>query len=220
MRHPSSGFPGSGEEIEITLDGMPVDGPLERTSLNAIRYHLETIALEQQRVLSVLTVDGSIANLSQPLNSGKKFFRVEAESVSLNEAAVLILKAAAQQTEAARERTEKALTLVLINDSKVARELWWDLAGQLKVPVVTLSLLPDNSPGSPRCGVSLGQLRNWQLEQIAAIMREVDQACHTCDTILLSNALETRVLPWLHKLSELITLWQETVLASARLGIK
>ena len=220
MRHPSSGLPGPGEEIEITLDGMPVEAPLENRSLNAIRYHLETIALEQQRVLCSLNIDGHAANLSLPLSSEKMFFRVEAETVGLEETAVLILTSAFQQVNQVRQSVEKALTLVLINESNVASELWWDLARQLKEPILTLSLLPENSARPANGGVPLKQLHKWQLEQIAGIMREVDQACHAGDTIQLSNALESRVMPWLHKLRELISLWHETVLASSRLGIK
>jgi hypothetical protein len=89
----------------------------------------------------------------------------------------------------------------------------------LKEPVLTLSLLPDNVCGTPDGHTSPTQLRKWQLEQIAAIIRDVDEACHSQDTIPLSNALENRVLPWLQNLSELISLWHETVLAGSRLGI-
>jgi hypothetical protein len=51
-------------------------------------------------------------------------------------------------------------------------------------------------------------------------MRDVDEACQFGDTIHLSNALESRVLPWLDKLNDLVLLWHETVLAASRLGIK
>jgi hypothetical protein len=101
----------------------------------------------------------------------------------------------------------------------VAHEVWWNLALALKEPVLTLSLLPDDVCGTSDGHTSATQLRKWQLEQIASIIREVDAACHSKDTIPLSNALENRVLPWLQKLSELIGLWHETVLAGSRLGI-
>ena len=56
----------------------------------------------------------------------------------------------------------------------MARELWWNLARQLKEPVLTLSLLPDNACGPANGRASLTQLRKWQLEQIAAIIKDVD----------------------------------------------
>ena len=130
----------------------------------------------------------------------------------------LLLATARQQTERVRAAVENSLTLVLINNPSNARELWWNIAGQLKEPVLTLSLLPDNACGPTTGGASLTRLRQWQLEQVAAIIRDVDEACHSEDTIPLSNALENRVLPWLQKLNELIRLWHETVMAGERLG--
>jgi hypothetical protein len=220
MRYPSSGLPGPGAEVEILLDGIPVEMPANLCSPNGIRHWLETLALEQQRVLCALIVDGRSADLLEPLNFPKSFSRVEAETVGLDETAVLVLKTAACQVEQARASVEKGLTLVLINGSAVSRELWWELARQLKEPVLTLSLLPENG-GVPLYGsVSLTQLRKWQLEQIAVIIRDVDEASELGNTIHLSNALENRVLPWLEKLYELVLLWHETVLAASRLGIK
>jgi len=209
----------TGGKIVITLDGLPVDLPLEHHSLNAIRCHLETLALERQRILSSLSVDGELANLALPLPNPEIFSRVEAGTASLEEMPLLLLKKAFQQTDDARECVETALTLVLINAGGVAREVWWNLAKKLKDPVLTLSLLPDDICGPASAGASLTQLRKWQLEQVAAIIRDVEQTCHSEDTIPLSDALERRVLPWLQKLSELIGLWHETTLAGLRLGM-
>jgi hypothetical protein len=206
-------------EIEITMDGSPVKLPPERRSLNAIRCYLETLALENQRVLCILSVDGEPVNLSLPLVHREAFCHIEAETVDLKETFVLLLKRALQQVEHTRECIEITVTLVLINDVHVARELWWNLARQLKEPVLTLSLLPDSACGPAHGRASLAQLRKWQLEQIAALIKDVDKVCCSKDTIPLSNALENRVLPWLQELSGLISLWHETVMAGFRLGI-
>ncbi len=219
MSHHDAFNPEEVDDISIWLDGLPVELPRGRSSLNSIRCYLETVALEKQRVLSAFNIDGCAMNLTLPLPGHHAFSRIEAESIELDETALLLLKTALQQTNHARACVETALTLVLINDAQVARELWWNLARQLKEPVLTLSLLPDHLCGPANGRASLKQLRKWQLEQVAAIIRDVDQACHTGDTIHISNALETRVLPWLGKLDELIQLWHETVLAATRLGI-
>lgn len=208
------------EEVTISLDGMPVAIPLERSSLNSIRCYLETLALERQRVLCALTVDGQAANLALPLAHEGRFFRVDAESVALDEGFLLLLKTALQQAVQARECVETALTLVLINTANVARELWWNIARQLKEPVLTLSLLPDHFCSQAGERVHFKKLRKWQLEQVANIIRDVDQACYIGDTIRISNVLENRVLPWLQKLSEHIQLWHDTALAGSRLGNK
>ena len=185
--------------------------------MGAIRCYLETLALEQQRVLCSLSIDGESASLALPLNQVRTFYRVEAQTTDLKGTSILLLKTALQQAELARECVETAITLVLINDGHVAHELWWNLARQLKEPVLTLSLLPDNACEPRHDGASLTQLRRWQLEQVAAIIRGVDEACHSEDTIPLSNALENRVLPWLQKLTELINLWHDTAMAGERL---
>ena len=209
----------TGGKIIITLDGLPVSPPSERRSLNAIRCHLETLALEKQRILCSLSVDGEMINLALPLLDPETFSRVEAGTVALEEMPLLLLKKAFQQTDYVRECVETALTLVLINDGDVAHEVWWNLAKKLKEPVLTLSLLPDDICGPASAGASLTQLRKWQLEQVAAIIRDVEKTCHSEDTIPLSDALERRVLPWLQKLGELISLWHETMLAGLQLGI-
>ncbi len=201
-------------EVELLLDGLPVELPSGQRSLNAIGCYLEMLALEKQRVLHSLSVDGQPVNPALPLVNPGNFCRVEAGTVALQDTSVLLLNTALQQTHHARECVETAITLVLINNACVAHEVWWQLARQLKQPVLTLSLLPDN------CHTPLTQLRRWQLEQIAAIIRAVDETCHSADVIPLSNALENRVLPWLQKLGELISLWRETVMAGSRLGIK
>ncbi|HEY2328347.1 MAG TPA: hypothetical protein VGI63_00865 [Verrucomicrobiae bacterium] len=206
-------------KIEVTLDGEPIMLPAGRNTLNSIRGHLEMLTLSQQRILSVFAVDGQSLNLALPLIGGGGFSRVNAESVVLLELPLLLLTTAQQQVGRAHESVEVAVTLVLINDAPTARELWWDIARQLKEPVLTLSLMPENV--RRLCGsVSFDQLHNWQLKQIATIVREVDSVCETMDTVKISDALENRVLPWLDKLGELIQLWHETTLAGSRLGIK
>ena len=210
--------PATRDEIEVLLDGSPVGIPSGHRSLGAIRCQLEALALEQQRILYSLSIDGQPVNLALPVPGPETFCRVEAGTVALEETSLLLLKKAFQQTEYARECVETALTLVLINNGQVAHEVRWNLALVLKEPVLTLSLLPAGVGGAPDGQTSATQLRKWQLEQIAAIIRDVDEACRSHETIPLSNALENRVLPWLQHLSELISLWHETVLAGSRLG--
>jgi len=163
-----------------------------------------------------MNIDDEPVNLALPLVNTRGFHRVEAETIPLEEKTLLLLKTALQQADQAREYVETAVALVLINEVHVARELWWNLARQLKEPVLTLSLLPDDVCGPANGRASLTQLRKWQLEQIAVIIKDVDAVCHAEDTIPLSNALENRVLPWLQNLTELIILWHETARTGSR----
>jgi hypothetical protein len=215
--HPSDSSLNSGE-IEVVLDGLPVERPANRRSLVAIRSYLETLAMERQRILFSFSVDGRPASLAQPLATPERFSRVEAESMDLEEMPLQLLKTAYQQTLDAREKVESAVALVLINNGDVAREFWWDLARELKEPLLTMTLLPDNLGGPANGSATPAKLRKWQLQQLAAIIKTVDDACWTDDPLALSNALESRALPWLDGLAEFISLWQETVAAGSRLA--
>jgi hypothetical protein len=204
-----------GDQIEVLLDGVPVGLPADRRSLSAIRCHLETIALRQQRVLCSLQVASSLVPGAQSSTNGRGIFRVEARTMELGNRAMLILDMALAQSARVLRRVTNAITLVLINDLRSARELWWDLAKELKEPVLTLSLLPDNVCGPSHGQASFTKLRRWQLEQLAAIILDVDQASASEDTVHLSDALAAHVLPWIESHHELIKLWRETVRAGA-----
>ena len=208
--------PEIGEKVEIFLDGLPIVPPVEYRSLPAIRCYLEILALEKQRVLCSLIIDDEPMNLALPVVNARNVRRVEAETIALEENSLLLLKTALQQADRLKEFVETAVPLVLINNFGVARELWWDLARQLKEPVLTLSLLPDDACGPANGRASLTQLRKWQLEQIATIIKDVDAVCQTEDIIFLSDALENRVLPWLQNLVQLIQLWHETAQSGRR----
>ena len=204
------------ESFEILLDGCPVKLPGDRRSLSGIRTYLETLALENERVLCALSVDGRPAKYVQSPRENFSFTRIEARTVALTEMPLRMSETALPATAQARAAVESAITLVLINDSAMARELWWDLARKLKEPLLTLSLLPETIYQPAPGGASLLQVRKWQLQQLAVIIRDVDEAGWAANPDTLSNALEQRALPWLDKLHEMIHLWHQTVLAGVR----
>ena len=79
-------------DVEITLDGLPVELPAGHRSLSAIRCYLETLALERQRILCSLSVDGEPVNLALPVNRYGTFCRVDAGTAALKETSLLLLK--------------------------------------------------------------------------------------------------------------------------------
>lgn len=214
MHNANTGPAKSSRELLVTLDSIPVALPFGRRSLNSVRSYLESVALANQRLLGELLVDGQGVDLTLPLGD-IAFHRVDAATVALTDAPVLLLSRAEHQVRQAASAVQGALTLVLINSPGTARELWWKLAAQLKEPVVTLSLLPENLC-EHWCGTTFQKLRRWQLEQVAMLVNRVDMACDTGDTIQISDALEKNVLPWLQNLGEHIHLWRESILAGAR----
>jgi hypothetical protein len=203
-------------EVEVKLDGRPLEIPSEQRSLRGICSYLESVALHQQRILCSLAVDGALINLTAPPDDETTFASIEAETMGLHDVPEQLIKAALQQTSFLCERVRSAVSLVLINDRKQVRELWWGLSLALKEPLLTLSLLPESSYRGGDGQASLAQLRKWQLEQLGAVIQDANQASEWEDPTLLSDALELRVLPWLEKLSCSLSLWHETLLATSR----
>jgi hypothetical protein len=81
--------------------------------------------------------------------------------------------------------------------------------------LLTLCLLPVATWDQRQGGASLTQLHKWQLEQLAMILRDVDEACWSEDPGVLSHAIEQRVLPWLYDLQASLELSYETLLAGS-----
>lgn len=207
------------ETLQIFLDGQSVQLPAKLRSLSAIRTHLETLALEHERVVCTFQVNGCPAETSPGHWEKNAVNRIEAATVSLTDMPLKMLETASKETARAREAVEAAVTLVLINDAARAQELWWELARKLKEPLLTLSLLPETSYQRPKGCASLSQMRRWQLQQLAVIMRDVEAASDSDNSSALSNALESRVLPWLHNLERTVLLWRETLLAKPRTNL-
>jgi len=198
-------------EIEVKLDGVAVEVPSERRSFSAIRSYLEFLALQQQRILYWISVDGKPAGVMQSNVVVEEFACVEAETIGVAEVPVQLIRGALHQTGAIRARAQTAVDLVLINDGRRGRELWWTLSTALKEPLLTLSLVPDSICGPENGRASLIQLRKWQLEQLGCVIQDVDDACKWDDPALLSEAVELRVLTWLDNLHESLRMWNETL---------
>jgi hypothetical protein len=202
--------------MEVTLDGRPISLPAERRSLGAIRCYLETLALERQRILFTFIVEREPEASTRTSRKKTPCMRVSGGTVDLVDLPVHLLESALHQTAGARESVEAAVALVLINGGPPAREVWWELTRKLKEPLLTLSLLPETLCGPVNgCAPPL-QLRKWQLQQLAAVLKDVDRACWSSDALALSNALEHRALPWLDQLRETLSLLRDTVVAGAR----
>ena len=204
------------EDVEILLDGSPVKLPPGRRSLNGIQSYLETLALEQQRVLCHLSIDGFPASLSSPSANARNFARVEAHTFELEDMPLQLVRTALEQTARAQSEVHSAISVVQVKDGIVAREFWWNLARQLKQPLLTLTLMPEKLCGYSYGGVSPTQLRKWQLQQLGMIMKDIDEACWADEPRVLANALESRVMPWLESLQASLQLWLETLLCAPR----
>ena len=200
------------KDPQVLLDGRHIELPEGAHSLSAIRSHLETLTLQRQRVLCSFCVDGVSVHFQLDTWQPSTFSRIEAETFDLDQMPVRLLRMATEQARHARMRLETAISLVLVSEGQLAREFWWNLARDLKQPLLTIALLPDSLSGYNYGGASVSQLRKWQLEQLGIILGEVDQACWAKDPGFLAAALETRVVPWLANLQSNLDLLLETAL--------
>lgn len=207
-----------GSRIEVFLDGKPVALPPLRCTLPAIRSYLERLAMSEQRIICAIFVDGRPLGPDEAISGAEMFARVEACSMDLAQVPLHLLDTARQQTVHARERVAMAVTTVLINTTRQAREHWWNLTRDLKLPLVTLSLVPSNFFRAPNGSASLLKLRKWQLQQLAVILKKVDETCWSADSLSLSNALESEVLTWLDGLRATLDLWYETISAGSAIS--
>jgi hypothetical protein len=211
--HPDLHNPATGAALQVLLDGKPVVLPAQRRSLAAIRCYLETLALGQRRILFSFRVDGARVNLSAMLPTQSHFAKIEAETIVLAQVPLQLIKTAMLQTDEAKTQIQSAVALVLINTTAWGREHWWNLVRVLNQPILTLSLMPETAYHGNPDGASLAQIREWQLEQLASILKDVDDASWSDDAGSLSIALEYRVLPWLHGLETSLELWHQTLTA-------
>ncbi len=212
----ANGFNSSAERgLQVWLDGRLVSLPSDRRSLTAIRSYLDMLALERQRILYYLSVDGERASFAELPQRQTPFARVEGETLDLDQMPLQLIRMALEQTRQARDRVHSSVVLVLINEGCVAREFWWKLAAELKEPLLTLSLLPETLCGPNPGYASLIQLRKWQLQQLGGVLKSVDEACWSEDPQVLSNALENQALTWLDNLLDQLKLWHETLRAGA-----
>jgi hypothetical protein len=204
------------EQREIFLDGVRVAAPHNRRSLAAVGAWLEALALRQGRVICAFRVDGEPVGPRGASHRAGDFRRIEAETTGLEEMPLQVLATALEQTNRLLAQAEAALAQMCINEGAGARELWWRLAAELKLPLVTLSLLPRTAAEQGK--VSPLQLRRWQLEQLAEIIQELDRHADAEQPDALIEALERRLWPWLWRLRETLMLQREAMTAGARLA--
>jgi hypothetical protein len=199
--------------LQVFLDGLPVRLGPQPISLASIRFQLETMALEKNRILCAIKIDGIAVNLADSLLHHGPFARVEAETIDVEQMPLQLIQSALRQCAQVKGHLTQAVARVMINNGSNALHLWWGLASELKHPLVTLSLLSSDPHASGPSGDSVLQLRNRQLQQLAAIIKEIDKLPCSEDPTALSDALERRVFPWLVGLEQSLTQTQEAILA-------
>ena len=202
----------SPETIQITLDGQSIALPQEcKRSLRDIFSYLEQLAVQQDRILASVSVDGTTVAAPCLQSPSQTFQQIEANSISLNDLGSHVLLVARDQVQQLLSRVEAIQMLVLINDWPVAQQLWCDLVPDFKTPMLELSFLQELW-GERLSATKIGDkslAQHW--DQIGRIQAEVELVLTRRQDILdFSDILEKRLLPWLKLLLSFLNQLQDS----------
>ena len=193
-------------KIEITLDDEPVSfGWARRMSLAAIRCHLEMLALRRSRVLVSLLLDGALVDLTQTSRALVEAQQIVAATVGLNELGLRLSTAAHEELTVLRAHVEQTALLVLINTRRKAQQLWWELVPALKSPLLSLAFLLQMYPVANVEAARATLTRHSSA--LAEVIDDIEQFCGEFDTVVLSDALQERIEPWLQQTGRLLQHW-------------
>jgi hypothetical protein len=188
-------------KLQITLDGQPVALSIKQgRSLQAIRAHLEQVALKRQRVLFSLTINGTPVSLGEPLSPFKTFHKIAARTIGFDQLGFQLVAVAADQVNTLHERAERLALQVMINEWPKAEALWWDLMPELKDPLLTLSFIPQNVEVLPNGEEISPKALMRFTSDLVKILENIEEILTRKELLELSDALENQLLPWLRGL--------------------
>ncbi|HEY1171411.1 MAG TPA: hypothetical protein VGH19_08595 [Verrucomicrobiae bacterium] len=190
---------------QVTLDGEVVALPVEeRKSLRSIKCALEGMALQRERVLISMVVDGVPVSLQSTLKEKIDFRFVAGRTVSIDFLGLELLVAARRQVLDLIDRSRLNALQVLINPPTISRKLWQEMQPDLREPLLTLSFMPEiglaSVEGLPVMAPSLTALA----EDLLALSRRMELLiCEEQDVYVLSEGFEL-IVCWLENLQEAI----------------
>ncbi|MEW6158464.1 MAG: hypothetical protein AB1813_13610 [Verrucomicrobiota bacterium] len=201
--------------VEIILDGRRVELSDVRT-LKSLRTKLELLAMQQDRILSVVLVDGVPVTANEHETTLDHFHQVSAETISLQEFSRRMVNQALDQVEALSTRVEAGVFLVLINESKCRQRWWREWQADFREPILTLGFLQD---------LYGAKLRELQVNDRPLAMHMEDFGLIACliellllhpgpvgtttPDLALSDVLEARLIPWLRELNAYLKRFHE-----------
>ena len=188
--------------IQVILDGRELRIPDHiRDSLPAIRSYLELLAIQQERVLWDLSVDGTPVHSQADFRTLTDFQRIQAQTVTFTELTRQLIDTAQAQVRALQNRVEAAAMQVLINDWPAVEKLWQQWAPEFLSPILIIKSLRDLC-GARMDELTLGhQTLAEHLAKFGPLWTRTEQAFERRDILDLSNAMDQLLGPWLAELS-------------------
>jgi hypothetical protein len=191
----------------IDLDGEIVTLPGKSLeSMMGMFAHLESLTLRRVKNAPRAPAVGENAKGSPALPKFQPFDRGEAERISFRGLGRQVIRAAQSQVCNLQTRTQHIQSLVLINNWKVADELWAELLPDCKTPLFELNFLEELwgiSPDQWEVVDGWSLTRHWQ--QFVLIQAEVEVLLARRQSLLeLSDTLEGHLGLWLKRFGEIL----------------
>src|SRR5580765_8162926 len=111
-------------QLQVSLDGRPLTVPPEMRSFKALCSHLNSLAGQRQRVVSLLSVEVEPMYLGAAAPNQMPRCRISATTTTAERLHLNIVQTALQQAETARALIQKAVVHVQVNDGCMESEHW------------------------------------------------------------------------------------------------
>jgi hypothetical protein len=180
----------------VTLPGKSLE------SMMGMFAHLESLALRRGKISAALA-DASKSPGNSPKQSG--YGEGELDRISYRELGRQVIRAAQTQIRVLQNRTQEIQSLILINNWKVADQLWAELLPDCKTPLFELNFLEELwgiSPDNLEVG-GWTLTRHWQ--QFVLIQAEVEVLLARRQSLMqLSDTLEGHLGLWLKRFADIL----------------
>ena len=190
----------------INLDGEIVTLPGKSLeSMLGMFAHLENLALRRAKTQPAAAA-AETAKSAPALPKYQPFDTGEAERISFRELGRQVMRAAQIQVRTLQIRNQEIQSLVLINNWKVADELWAELLPDCKTPLFELNFLEELwgiNPDQWEIVDGWSLTRHWQ--QFVLIQAEVEVLLARRQSVLeLSDTLEGHLGLWLKRFGDIL----------------
>lgn len=194
-------------QTKVVLDGRVVNIPAQhRTSATAVRDYLESLAMHQERVLSSLTIDGTLVDLRSKRIDISAFSEVHAESNSFFEMGRELIARSRKQIGDLIGFVESISMQIVINDWQKIESAWSHWIAEFKSPLIAIKFAKD------LCGHRIDELMIGETSfgvhnrEFGSLLHRLEEIFTEKNPVGLSDFLDRSYLPWLRGLANYMDL--------------
>lgn len=199
------GSEGEPQVVQVTVDGRPVTLPADvQPTLGGLCSYLEQLALQQERVLISIRVDGVAASSIGSVDASIRPRWLDVTTASLAEFSYDLMGLAHEQCEVLSRRVRDTALRVLINEWPIAERLWGELVPDLRSPLTVISFCEEirlrhaREAGPRRSGLRA------HLREFSGLWRRLTQCFERKDSEKFFDMLDQELAPWYDQLAKLL----------------